>query len=233
MLQADQWDKKTILTIDNNVQLPTTTLAPGTYVFRLMSSDANRHVVEVYDKDQRHLITRFLALPNLRLQPTGKTEVTFWEVPAGQPPAMRAWFYPGDNFGQEFMYPKTKAEVIAAVVNTPVPQADYTNFDANKAADDAKLVASSPVADNTATDNMRTPVAEAPVAVQQEVTPARQPELLAQNSPAPSVTPAPSYNTPADTATLPQTASNLPLIGALGLLAMALGFAAFKMPGIN
>ena len=41
---------------------------------------------------------------------------TFWETPPGQPKALRAWFYPGDNFGQEFAYPKSAAVQIAAVI---------------------------------------------------------------------------------------------------------------------
>ena len=53
-------------------------------------------------------MTTILAIPNYRLQPTGKTVFTFWETPPGQPKALRAWFYPGDNFGQEFAYPKIR-----------------------------------------------------------------------------------------------------------------------------
>jgi hypothetical protein len=34
---------------------------------------------------------------------------------------MRAWFYRGDNFGQEFAYPKTISLQIAKVANAPVP----------------------------------------------------------------------------------------------------------------
>ena len=60
-------------------------------------------------------------MPNYRLQPTGNTVFQYWEVPAGQPRALRAWFYPGDNFGQEFAYPKQTAAQIAAAVKTPVP----------------------------------------------------------------------------------------------------------------
>src|SRR5947209_5542030 len=103
---ADEWNKRTVLTISDPIQLPHQVLPPGTYVFKLMDSPSNRHIVQVFDRDERHLITTILAIPNYRLQPRGKTEVDFWETPAGQPKAMRAWFYPGDNFGQEFAYPK-------------------------------------------------------------------------------------------------------------------------------
>src|SRR6266404_2964027 len=119
--KADEWNKKTILTISDPIQLPNQVLAPGTYVFKLMDSPSNRHIVQVFDKDEKHLITTILAIPNYRLQPRGKTEVDFWETPAGQPKAMRAWFYPGDNFGQEFAYPKERSMAIAAYTKTAVP----------------------------------------------------------------------------------------------------------------
>jgi len=54
------------------------------------------------------------GIPNERLRPTGKSVFAFWETPAGQSKAVRAWFYPGDNFGQEFAYPKEEAARITA-----------------------------------------------------------------------------------------------------------------------
>ena len=67
-----------------------------------------------------HLVTTVLAIPNYRLRPTGKSIFAMWETPAGQPAALRAWFYPGDNFGQEFAYPKGKAEQIATLTKEEV-----------------------------------------------------------------------------------------------------------------
>jgi hypothetical protein len=46
--------------------------------------------------------------------------ITFRERPAGEPEALRAWFYPGRNWGEEFVYPKEKAMVLAKTTNTPV-----------------------------------------------------------------------------------------------------------------
>src|SRR5690242_5246650 len=127
-LQADQWDKKTILTVNETIQVPscctpdyTVTLQPGEYVMVLVDSLSDRHIVRIFDKDRQHVITTILAVPNYRLQPTGKTVFQYWEVPAGQPKAMRAWFYPGDNFGQEFAYHKQTAVQIATFDKTPVP----------------------------------------------------------------------------------------------------------------
>ena len=120
-LHADEWNKRTILTINEPIQVPGRTLEPGQYVMKLLDSPSNRHIVQIFDKDEQHLITTVLAIPNYRLQPTGKTQFGFWETPAGQPKALRSWFYPGDNFGQEFAYPKSEAMTIAASVHQNVP----------------------------------------------------------------------------------------------------------------
>ena len=127
-LQADAWNKKTTLTITEPLQVPscctpghTVTLQPGEYVVALVDSLSDRHIVRIFDKDQQNVMTTILAIPNYRLHPTGKTVFEYWEVPAGQPRALRAWFYPGDNFGQEFAYPKQTAAQIAAFVKVPVP----------------------------------------------------------------------------------------------------------------
>ena len=120
-LHADQWNKRTIMTINESIQVPGRVLEPGQYVMKLLDSPSNRHVVQIFDKDEQHLITTVLAIPNYRLQPTGSTQFGFWETPVGQPKALRSWFYPGDNFGQEFAYPKTEAMTIAASVHQSVP----------------------------------------------------------------------------------------------------------------
>jgi hypothetical protein len=118
---ADQWNKKTIITVNEAIQVPGKVLQPGKYVMKLMESPANRHIVQIFNEREDQLQTTVLAIPNYRLQPTGKTEFQWWETPAGQPRAMRAWFYPGDNFGQEFAYPKSEAVSIAASTNQNVP----------------------------------------------------------------------------------------------------------------
>src|SRR6476660_9598101 len=126
--KADQWDKKTVITITEPVQVPSccdpdhvVVLQPGTYVLALVDSLSDRHIVRVFQQDEKTVVTTILAIPNYRLRPTGKTTFQFWETPAGQPRAMRAWFYPGDNFGQEFAYHKAQSVEIARVAKAPVP----------------------------------------------------------------------------------------------------------------
>jgi len=219
---ADQWDKKTIVTIDAPMQMPTITLQPGTYTFKLLESQSNRHIVGIWDKDGMKHITTMLAIPNYRLKPTGKSQFSMWETPAGQTPALRAWFYPGDNFGQEFAYSKEKWAQLAVVTKDEVPtltSTDETNIaTVDKSIDETKTeVAAAP-------EPAPTPApAPAPVETAQVTPPAppAQPEPTPEpvRTAAAEPQPAPRAAVPADeNAALPQTASNwfeVTLLGAL------------------
>jgi hypothetical protein len=128
--QADEWNQKTEITFSGPVEIPGVhltgwgVLPAGTYVFKLLDSQSNRHVVQIFNKEETKIYATILAIPNYRLQPTDKTVITFSERPAGQPEALRAWFYPGMNAGQEFVYPKAKAIQLAKETNMPVLAAE-------------------------------------------------------------------------------------------------------------
>jgi hypothetical protein len=128
--KADEWNEKTVVTFSGPVEIPGVhltgmgVLPAGTYVFKLLDSDSDRHIVQIFNKDQTKVYATILAIPNYRLKATGKTVITFSERPAGEPEALRAWFYPGMNYGQEFVYPKAQATKIAQETNTPVLAAD-------------------------------------------------------------------------------------------------------------
>ena len=79
-------------------------LDPGTYIFQLADSRANRHIVQIWTEDGQHLITTILAVPAYRQQTSDESVFDLDERPADAPMAMRTWFYPGDNTGQEFVY---------------------------------------------------------------------------------------------------------------------------------
>ena len=68
--RADEWNKKTILTFSGPVQIPGATLPAGSYVFKLADIPGNRHVVQVFDKDEKKIYTTMLAIPNERLEPS-------------------------------------------------------------------------------------------------------------------------------------------------------------------
>jgi len=235
---ADEFDKKTVVTINEAVQLPNATLQPGTYVVKLFRTDVvNRNTVQFFDKDEKHLITTVVAFPNLRLRPTGQTEFAFWEVPAGKPKALRAWFYPGEEFGQEFAYPKAEAATISAGNSgATVPTSDEQRSEVASTAPAQPSTATPTTEPVAPVEHAATPEpAPAPAATPE---PAQAPVEVAQAAPpAPAVTPqepaapAPtqSYSSdaqrvnpaPASSDKLPKTASNLPLIGLIGMLSFA------------
>jgi hypothetical protein len=200
-LKADEFEKKTTVTVNEPLQLPHTVLQPGKYVFRLMDNP-DRHIVLIYTGDGTRFLTRELAIPNQRLHRTGKTEFQFWETPVGQPKALRAWFYPGDNFGQEFAYPKLMATEIAKVTHTPVlsttaeKEAEFKNapvFTIDEGGKETPFKLGEPLMAKNE------PPAE----------PAPQPAAQSQATPPPAPV------------TLPHTASPYPLIGLIGLASLA------------
>src|SRR5204862_769013 len=117
---ADQWDKKTIVTFNAPVEVPGKVLPAGTYVFKLLDSASNRNIVQIYDKDEKQLLATILALPDYRLKPSDKPVITFEERPSGSPEAIKAWFYPGELYGQQFVYPHDRAVALAKRSNQPV-----------------------------------------------------------------------------------------------------------------
>jgi len=111
--RADEWNKKTILTFSGAVQIPGATLPAGSYVFKLADIPGNRHVVQVFDKDEKKIYATLLAIPNDRLEPADNPIILFSERAAGSPQAVKVWYYPGDRIGDEFVYPKSQAMRIA------------------------------------------------------------------------------------------------------------------------
>jgi len=77
-------------------------LRPGEYVLKLQDRDDDSNIVQVYDRDEKHLITSVMATPAYRLEPSDHTQFTFYESPANQPMGLRTWFYPGDTDGFQF-----------------------------------------------------------------------------------------------------------------------------------
>src|ERR1700677_4131452 len=118
---ADDFDQKTVFTFSGPVEIPGQVLSAGTYVFKLADASSDRNTVQVFNNDETHLYGTFLAIPDYRIKPAGKTIITFEERAAGSPEAVEAWLYPGENYGHDFVYPKPKAIALAKVNKAPVP----------------------------------------------------------------------------------------------------------------
>src|SRR5579862_7207785 len=212
--QADQWDKKTIVTVDQPMQVSDTLLEPGQYVFRLLNSDSDRHIVQIFTGDQSRIVNTVLAIPNYRLRPRGDSRFLFWETPPGSARALRAWFYPGDNMGQEFRYPKQLA-MLQTSVAAPAPVAPQA------------VITETAPAEAQADQTPEPAPAPPPQAMNQPPSEAEKSVEIAQNAtpavPDASLEP---QTTTADNqpSTLPKTATWHPLIGLSG--AFLLGIAA-------
>jgi hypothetical protein len=187
---ADEWDQKTVFAFADPVEVPGRVLLPGTYVFKLMDSQSDRNIVQVFNKDETHLYGTFLAIPDYRLKPATKPIITFEERAGGSPEAVKAWFYPGENYGHDFVYPKAKAVELAKANQQPV--------------------ASMPteLADNT--------IKPAASVQEPDVVALQQAPLKAQQPTEEEVDIAEVFSAPQ----LPKTASSLPLVGLIGLLAL-------------
>jgi len=115
------FNKRTVVTFTQPVEIPGQVLPAGTYTVELFESFGNRHIVRIYNADRSKLIATVLAIPNQRLEPTENNMMAFAERPGNSPSALKAWFYPGENTGQEFVYPKARAVELAQIEHEAIP----------------------------------------------------------------------------------------------------------------
>jgi hypothetical protein len=202
--RADDFNRKTVITFSGPVEIPGVhmvgwgVLPAGTYVFKIMDSQSDRHIVQIFSKDEKTVYATILAIPNYRLKPTDKTVITFRERPAGEPEALRAWFYPGRNWGEEFVYPKAVAVTLAKVSNVAVLAI----------ATEVKLEVEKPDVPEVVEQLKQVQlIAVKPTGEEVEVA------QVIQTAPAVEVA-------EMKPVALPETASSLPLIALFGLLAM-------------
>jgi hypothetical protein len=139
-LRADAHDQKTTVTFSGPVEVPGQVLPAGTYVFILLDSQSDRDTVEVFNEDMNHLYGLFMAIPDYRLHVTSQPVIKFEERAAGSPEAIKAWFFPADNYGHEFVYPRQKAKELAKANKQPVPaMPDQLSGETKKDAKSANL----------------------------------------------------------------------------------------------
>jgi hypothetical protein len=101
---AGVWDKKTVVTFADSVEIPGQVLPAGTYVFKLANSISDRRIVEIWTGDESQLLATLMTAPDYRPDSPNKTIFEFDERAGDAPMAIHSWFYPGDNVGQEFLY---------------------------------------------------------------------------------------------------------------------------------
>jgi hypothetical protein len=200
---AQTASEKTIMTFSEPFEVPgvgAQILPPGTYVFTLVDSLSDRNIVRITNEDGTHVFTTILAINNFRLKPTDKTVLTFKERGEGQPEAIKAWFYPGYAWGQEFVYPKKRAMELAKMAQEPV------------------LAMPVETTELVPLETLKT----VPVAAIQPTGQEVPVTAVVQPPPAAVVADPPATTEVAQA--LPHTASSLPLFALIGMLSLFAGF---------
>lgn len=102
--RANSSNEATYVTVTEPVQVPGHILPPGEYLFVLSSTDTERNIIQIFNRDRTVLYATLSTIPCFRMEPTADTLITVHERPKNQPEAIATWFYPGHVFGHEFLY---------------------------------------------------------------------------------------------------------------------------------
>ena len=62
IVKADNWDKKTVVTFNQDVEIPGQVLPAGTYVFKLLRSNSDRTVVQVWSRGESQLLATLITI---------------------------------------------------------------------------------------------------------------------------------------------------------------------------
>ena len=100
--KADEWNKKTTITINQAIQIQDAVLQPGSYVLKLVNLPSERHMVQVLNQVENRVITTVFTVPVQKQEPAQDSEFEFYASETAEAPALHIWFYPGDATGFEF-----------------------------------------------------------------------------------------------------------------------------------
>jgi len=227
VVHADTWDKKTIVNFSQPVEVPGAILQPGKYVMKLVDSQSDRHVVQFTNERQNHVYATTIAVPAYRTQVTGRTVITFYEAAAGQAEPIRNWYYPGDNFGQEFVYSKEHLRDIAFVRPATPPTLDTRSQDQSPVAaaepvlEGESAPVTGPIETQAQANALTNDESNAPVEIAQATPPKPEEPATAPSSALPQTAPAPTE--------LPKTDGNFAGIALMGLASIGGALAARKL----
>jgi hypothetical protein len=187
--KADEWNKKIEFQFSGEVQIPGKVLPAGKYVFQLLDSQSDRNIVQIFSENSNgkdSLVATLMAIPEVTADTPDKPLVKLDERPTGTPEAIHSYFYPGENTGWEFIYPKGTAsqptatlmpasgpEQTAAAVNLPTAPEVTTEAPApaEEAALEQELMQEMPNAEPTPPAFMPTPEADTQSDVETAVLP--------------------------------------------------------------
>jgi hypothetical protein len=121
---ADEWDKKTIVTFDQDVEIPGQVLPAGTYVFKLFRSSSNRNIVQIWTAHESYLLSTLMTVGDSYPNPSGEAHfvLDMRGTDEGYPPVVTSWFFGGGDEGRDFIYSGYSTTRVAAdQYNTTYP----------------------------------------------------------------------------------------------------------------
>jgi hypothetical protein len=191
-------NKRAFFTFNRPISLPGVTLPAGEYLFRLVDTDTGRKVIQVVSADGKTPYAMLHSIPDVRRDATTSPEVRFMETAKGTPSAIKAWWYSGESIGYEFIYPKEQARLLAHGSVEPIltTRAETTKAEETTTADLERLEPTGKEVAVAAAPEPTTPAGESQIGTVAPET------VVARNE-------------------LPTTATTLPLIGLIGILALA------------
>jgi hypothetical protein len=101
--RAQSFNKKTVFTFSQPVEIPNLVLPAGTYVFKPLDQ-VTPNLIQILNSDETHVYATLLTVSDYRNDTPEETVITFEERQGRSPKAIKEWFYPGDNVGEEFLY---------------------------------------------------------------------------------------------------------------------------------
>jgi hypothetical protein len=207
--QAQSSNEQAYVTINQAVELPGITLQPGEYEFKLLDSPANRHIVQIFEKQTGKVVATILAVPAERREASDATVIAFNEAPATVPQPIRYWYNPGRTAGHEFVYPREQATRIAQTTGQRVLTAETTSAESMKTASVTSVEGNTRQTATVAPERRRPPMAESarPAAPTNREASARREPASTPESASPS----------RSGGTLPETASETPLVALVGV----------------
>ena len=108
---ADENSKEFVLNVKQPVAVPNTILAPGHYDLRF-TDDTNFDSVELFNSNGS-LVGTYPVIPVIRNEP-GNAAVTVQATARGVS-RIEDWFYPGETWGFQLLYPR-RSQVMTANV---------------------------------------------------------------------------------------------------------------------
>jgi hypothetical protein len=243
---ADVTNKKSVVTINEQVALPGMVLQPGTYVFKLDDSDrTHRNVVQVWNENENQLIGKFLTVRDYRMETSGNEIIRFEQKGSSGIETVKGWFYPGDRYGHAFVYPKSDAVELARANQQEVPSVstmpdksaqdeqlrqaevhkidpsgnesrwqDQSDAQGTITGDQSQIDRDQAARDQAARDQAARDQAARDQAARDQMSQQQQQSGVQDRTTQDQMTRDQSQDT------LPRTASNLPLFGLIGLLAL-------------